>query len=207
MSLGNGATSAPSASTFRVTRVRYQRDPAMDNLRDAIDWLEAHWGEQLEAPDRLHRHDTEGELGGLAYSPEFAAVLSWSPRTVVRWRMTTECHHPMTAGRQQDCPECLGSCVKEVASDRFPYPMTTALTTLARSPSKPPHPVVLLRELAVRSWDARTTASVMGLAWEQAGALMLRAIRKVHARYQAAPIHRSWVDLSESQRNAEEAAA
>lgn len=211
-------SATPTGTTFRVTRVRYQRDPRMDTLPSAVSWLAEHWNEQRTAPDKLHRHDTEGELGGLVYSPQFEAVLDWTPNSAVRWSMTTECRHPrlpLPLGQREhgpearwDCPDCQGAGVREVTSDRYPYPMTTALSKLAKVPDHrgQPHPVILVHELASHGFRVRPTLATFSLRHEQGEALLLRAIRKLHGRYQAAPIHRSWVELSDSQRNAEAAA-
>jgi hypothetical protein len=193
-------------STWRVTRVRYQRDPAMDNLRDAIDWLEERWGEQRQAPIRLHAaHSTEGALGAPSFTGAFAAHLDWTPRTVVRWRMTASCAHPLTDGNSRRCPECSGLGIKEIAADRYPYPMTVALNLLARLPRhrEQPHPAELVASIAQRDWNARAVAEHYGLPWEQAEPLLLRAIRKLHSRYRAGPMAVSWVDKSESQQAAE----
>lgn len=182
------------------------RQHALPTLDVAVEWLRDHWDEQRPAPIRLHdARQTEGELGGLPYSGEFVAALSWSPGEVRRVSMTGLCPHPMTHGRGEDCPECQGTGVRDVTVDRYTYPMTMALARLAHvvAPRLWPHPLAMIFTLAEHGWSTRLVRRLLDAPPDLFEVLMLRAIRQLHDRYQAAPIPKpGWVDLSDSQRSA-----
>lgn len=84
-------------------------------------------------------------------------------------------------------------------ANRYRYPMWRALSRLARIPDEP-SPAIIVTTLFARGWD------VERLAVEER--VVLRCLRQLHRCYEETPIPRvSWVDRSESQRMAEEAAA
>lgn len=186
---------------------------ALVSLSEALEWLESHWHENRAAPSRLHDgHTTDGALGGLRYSPNFASVIGSRPRDTVADERTAQCYHPMLriAVNLRNCPECHGSGLKTVKTDRYRYPMWRALLGLqnALRPRRQPHPYTLILDLAAHNWNARLAAHSKDLPWNLAESLYLRAIRQLHGRYEQGPVGRvSWVDRSDSQRAAEVSAA
>lgn len=182
----------------------------LDTLPAAIEWCAARWDRQRTVPLRLHEsHTTDGELGAPRFTHSFMGALDGRPDQVVTDTRTQACGHPLLAGTQatRDCPECFGVGIKDVRSDLYRYPMTLALSRLARGlpPRRSyPHPVVAVTTLAEHGWDARSAASSLGLGPDMAEAYLLLCIRRLHSRYQEGPIARvGWVDKSDAQRNAE----
>lgn len=174
-----------------VERRRHQQ---MADLDTALDWLRDHWPEQREAPLRLTVHDTEGELGGLAYSGAFAALLAWHPGQVRTVEATTICGHPLVHGRTDECPECWGVGVKTIQADRYTYPMTIALRRLAAYNGRS---ALLLVTLAVHGWSVEITCRLAATRPPR----ILAAVRQLHRWYQAGPV--PWIEKSESQQAAE----
>ena len=187
-------------------------DGALPTLPSALEWLEAHWHENRAAPSRMHDgHTTDGELGGLRYSARFASVLGSKPGDIIADERTAQCGHPLLPMNhpKRECPECQGSGVKLIRTDRYRYAMWKALIGLQNSlrPRRQPHPYHLVLDLAANEWNARMAAQSRGLTWDLAEALYLRAIRQLHGRYEAGPVGRaSWIAKSDSQRAAESAA-
>jgi hypothetical protein len=176
-------------------------DPRLATLDDAIDWLRERWDNQRTAPVRLTQNDTEGELGGLRYSGAFAATLTWTSRQSSSVTYTVICSHPMSHGRTDECPECQGSGVTERNSERYPYPMSTALTELRRVVTRRGQRPALsvIYALAAASFRPRVAMQLLGCD----EAVLLGAIRQLFHHYQAGPvISTSWVDMSDSQRSA-----
>lgn len=178
-------------------------------IADAIDWASARWDGQRTAPVRLHRaHATDGALGAPAFSLAFARSLDETPRATSAASRTVSCYHPMlaTGMSPRDCPECLGLGIKDVAVDRYRYPMTLALSKLANSlrPRRQPHPYALILALATHGWDWRSTSRALDMHPDLGEALLLRALRQLHGRYEEGPVGRiSWIDKSDSQQQAE----
>jgi len=184
----------------------------LDSLSEALDWVETRWGEQRPAPIRLHRaHATEGALGAPSFTLAFQKALDESPRATTDAARTVSCHHPLlSVGKSmRDCPECFGTSVKDVRVQRFRYPMTLALSRVANAlrprQDRMPHPYRTLMALAEHGWDAHGAARSLDLSWDAAEAHFLRSIRQLHLWYAEAPVGSvSYVDKSESQRNAED---
>jgi hypothetical protein len=186
---------------------------ALPTLQAALEWASKHW-DGRNPPYTLNVHDTDGELGGLAYSKAFMGYLSATPnQTTVDSRSVT-CHHPtLPLGRaEKDCAECWGTGIKEARSLRYRWPMWRAVTKIQNClrPRNEPHPYALILTLASYGWDARHAAQAEGLPWDYAEASFLRAIRQLHGRYEEAPVDTrrstthaaAWTDLSVSQQNA-----
>lgn len=182
-------------------------------LQDAIEWAQSHWHENRVAPDRINQaHVTDGALGGLRYSKGFIRTMDASPTDTTDAERMGQCYHPLLPiGRDlRDCPECQGSGLKMIATDRYRYPMWKALMALqnALRPRRQPHPYQLILDLVEHHWDARAAARADGLPWDLAEALYLRALRQLHGRYEQGPVGRpSRIDKSDSQRMAEVNAA
>jgi len=186
---------------------------ALPTLQTALDWLERHW-DGRNPPYTLNVHDTDGELGGLAYSKAFESYLSATPNQTTIDSRTVTCHHPtLPKGRaEKDCDECWGTAVKQVQSLRYRWPMWRAITKMqnALRPRNEPHPYALILVLARYDWSPQKAATELGLPWEYAEASFLRAIRQLHGRYEEAPVdtrrtatHAApWTELSISQQNA-----
>lgn len=180
-------------------------------LHEATDWLSSHWAEQRPAPTRLHKRETEGV--GLFYSAAFAAALDGSAEASVTMTGPVDCYHPLIRAGQSplNCPECHGFNVKEHRTDRFLFPMSRALLHLHNSMGSPrqPHPYHLILILADHGFEPRAAAASVDFNWDRAEALFLMAIRRLHSMYAAGPMRTrttSWIDKSDSQRDAESAA-
>lgn len=181
------------------------------SLSEAIEWAEARWHER-PAPIRLHARDIDGQLG-LQYSRPFARLLSAHPNQTHEAEMTEPCYHPtIRAGQSiRECPACSGMGVKTALREVWDYPMWRACERLAKDRATRPHlptPGLLVERLAEHRWRPMAAAYNLGLPWDLAEPLFLMALRKLRGYYTDAPIpRRSWVDLSESQQNAEGATA
>lgn len=166
-------------------------------LLEYIDWFREHQDASRAVPSRLHNDDTDGALGGLQYSPQFSAYLSARPTDEVTIREVVSCSHLHDA----TWPQC--------GQDRVYYraPMWRAMRMLSgrRPQVRPSHPkpyalVVFLME---SGYDWQRTSDRLGLNHELGEALLLMALRSLHGLYAQGPVpQRSWVDLSDSQRNA-----
>ena len=176
-------------------------------IYDAIEWAESRWDAQRTAPLRLHRAHATGGDGAPAFSAAFARSLDESPRSTTMAAHTVSCFHPMLARGKTpyDCPECQGIGVKDVNVDRYRYPMTLALTRLARvvRPRRQPHPSRLVLVLAEHGWDWCAASRAIGVYPDMGEALMLQALRKLYSRYEEGPVRISWIAKSESQQHAE----
>jgi hypothetical protein len=87
--------------------------------------------------------------------------------------------------------------------------MWRALRQVAGATAKAhtPHPIILIAALVLNAWDTEHAARFLSMGSDSAGPLFLMALRKLHGKYESGPIgKRSWVDLSDAQRNAESAA-
>ena len=178
------------------------------NLAEAIKWASERWDQQRAAPIRLHEaHTTDGALGAPRFTFAFAAALDGSVNATSDATRTAHCHHPMLAlGRDaRDCPECYGLGVKDVNVDRYRFPMSRALSKLANTlrPRRQPHPYRLVVALAEHAWDWHATARSLAMHDDLAEALLLRALRQLHGRYEEGPVTVSYIDKSQSQQNAE----
>jgi hypothetical protein len=183
--------------------------PTFASLDEAIVWVRDRWDGQRTVPLRLHEsRTTEGELGAPRFSHGFINALDGSPAAVSTEGRTQSCGHPLLAGRpSRDCPECYGAGVKEVRLNLYRYPMTLALSRLARSlpvNRRQPHPYLTIATLAEHDWDARSTVRSLAMSWDAGEAHLLRCLRQLHSRYQEGPVPRvGWVDKSDAQRSAE----
>lgn len=177
-------------------------------LSDAIEWVTDRWANQRAVPTRLHTREEEGI--GLGFTPAFAAALDGKPDTVRSESRTVECWHPLLpkGHADRDCPECIGTRVKEVRSDLFLFPMSLALARLRNGLAnrRQPHPYGLVIVLAANGWLPEKAARSLAIPWDRAEPLFLMALRKLHGRYQEGPVKTtvssSWVSFSESQQNA-----
>jgi hypothetical protein len=178
------------------------------SLSDAIDWAQPRWQER-PVPQRLHDWDLDGEVG-LRYSAAFVRELHAHPGMTVEADVTESCYHPTLyrGDSPRDCPACLGAGVKTVRRERYRYPMWRAFNRLLRDHATRPHlpgPAQCVVTLAGANWDGADTARRLALPWEVGEALLLLSLRKLHHYYAEAPLGRpSWVDKSQSQRDAEE---
>jgi hypothetical protein len=177
-------------------------------ISEAIDWASRHWDGQRPAPLRLHRaHATDGALGAPAFTHAFEKALTESPRATSDASRTVACGHPLlpVGLDARQCSECYGVGVKDVRVDRYRYPMTLALDKLSNAlrPRRQPHPFRLVMALADHGFDWRATARSLDMHPDLAEALLLRALRQLHGRYEEGPVAVPWIDKSESQQRAE----
>jgi len=169
----------------------------LSTIEAAIDWLRlSHDGSRL-VPSRLHRHDTEGELGAPPFSAPFMAYLMARPTDEVTVREMVDCDHVHDAG----WPKC--------GIDRSYYraPMWRAMRKLSgrRPQIRPSHPTpyALVVYLMDSGYDWRRTSERLGLAAEVGEPLILMALRALHGLYAKGPVpQRGWTTLSASQQNA-----
>ena len=200
---------------------RYASGPVLATLAEATEWARHRWANQRTVPLRLHdAHTTEGELGAPRFSGSFIATLDGSDNATENGQQSSPCAHP---GRPvgQLCRMCViydkdgqpmvetGVYLRRV--DRFRFPMTRALNRLANALRPPqdrmPHPYHTVMALASHDWDGRAAARALGLSWDAGEAHLLRSLRQLHRWYEEAPVSTSYIDKSESQRNAEQGAS
>lgn len=187
------------------------------SFSEARSWLHDHLDELEVPPLRLHG-STVGDqdaTGAPRFTPAFWALLTASPYRT-RWAQeTVVCpqDHPL---RGKPCQMCGGQLSWVASREVYVHPLAAALERLSNVPSPAPtvpSPFVLvvcfldcgldLDRAHERLWgqpisspDRRGTVEAM----------FLSALRKLHGRWSSGPIpKRSWVDLSDSQRNAEAA--
>lgn len=184
-------------------------------LPEAIAWARDRWSNQRAVPTRLHTREEEGI--GLGFTPAFRTALDGKPDAVVTASRTVSCYHPLLAAglSPRDCPECIGSGVKEARSDLYAYPMTLALHRLRRglASRRHPHPYGLVIVLAAHGWRAPEAARALAMPWDRAEALFLMALRRLHNYYSEGPVDTrtyasrtvGWLEMSDSQRAAIEA--
>ena len=179
-------------------------------LAEALDWAEKHWESRNPPVKLVDGRQTEGELGGLAFTPAFARHLDAHPNQTILEDRSVACYHP-TLPKGQDpheCHECFGTGTKQHRTLRYRWPMWRACAKLqnALRPRNQPHPYHLVLLLAAHGWDARRAAGHM--PWDYAEAAFLRALRQLHGRYEEGPVDTrtygpgGWISLSESQQNA-----
>lgn len=177
-------------------------------LADAIDWTVERWDQQRPAPLRLHQaHTTDGALGAPRFTHRFEVTLDESLESTTDATRTTRCFHPLLprSKPERDCPECYGVGVKDVRVDRYKYAMTLALSRLAITlrPRRQPHPYKLICALADHGWDPHRTAQSLDMHYDLAEALLLRALRQLHSRYEEGPVRVKWTEKSQAQQQAE----
>lgn len=183
----------------------------------ATAWLAKAWMTLPVPPVRLHSREVDGQLGP-SFTPAFARILNGSAHDTEVSHETDTCYHPRLAdkGDPRACPDCGGDAVHTVTRHRYRSPMASALARLSRV-SRPsvgtPAPAEFVLGLAVHGWDWQRAAIFLDLAPVSADhaktveAQFLLAIRQLHSRYSEGPIERpSYIDRSESQRAAEDAA-
>lgn len=169
----------------------------LSTIEAAIDWLRDHHDPSRAVPSRLHKHDTEGELGAPPYSPQFSAYLMGRPDDEVTVRETVDCDHVHDAG----WPNC------GVERSYYRAPMWRALKRLAgrRPQIRPSHPTpyALIVFLMDSGYDWRRTCQRLELPLEVGEPLILMALRALHGQYAKGPVpQRGWTQLSESQQHA-----
>jgi hypothetical protein len=193
---------------------------ALPTLAAALEWASKHW-DGRNPPYTLNVHDTEGELGGLAYSKAFIGYLSATPNQTTEETVTAPCQHwarklpalcPVCGVRDRDGKVIAETNVYSKTVLRYRWPMWRAITKLqnALRPRNEPHPYALILVLARYGWQPRSAARELGLPWDYAEASFLRAIRQLHGRYEEAPVDTrrstshaaAWTELSVSQQNA-----
>lgn len=174
---------------------------SLPTIELGIEWLRDHHDGSRAVPSRLHKHDTEGELGAPPFSAPFMAYLMSRPTDEITIRETVDCNHLHDA----TWPKC--------GVDRAYYraPMWRALWLLSKRQATRPHrptPYALVTTLIDSGYDWRLAVFRLRLSYDVGEALMLMALRSLEGLYCAGPVpRRSWTSLSESQQNAEGAVA
>jgi len=197
------------------------------SLSEALAWLrEARDGLEV-APMRLHQstgsdgtpesitgiHDG---LGGLPFSRDFIALLDGSPFRTRTATETVVCPNPHPV-RGPECALCRGQLSWTASRTVYVAPLAAALERLShvKSPAPTvPSPFVLcvalldcgldIDRMHERLWGKPISSEDRRKTVE---AMVISALRKLHGRWSSGPIpKRSWVDLSESQQRAQDAA-
>lgn len=190
--------------------------PDVIDLPSAIGWLQKAWMTLPVPPARLHSREVDGQLGP-SFTPAFARILSGSAYDTEVIHETDTCHHPRLIGHDvRTCPDCSGDGVHEVTRERYRSPMAAALVRLSKMPRPSdgtPSPAEFILTLYGAGWDWRFAAIALGLIpvskdhEETVKAQFLLAIRQLRQRFADGPIGRvSYVDKSDAQRSAEDAA-
>lgn len=188
----------------------------METIGSAIAWTRSHWDEQSTPPIRLHVHEVSPDdvLGSPKMSSGFWRHLQGDAHAVSSVREEVPC--PLRA--EPDCARCGGLGYTIVERFSYRWPMTTALARLAKARPKLaspiyPHPYRLVIALASNGWNVGRAAAAIGRPasspdeYATLEAVFLSALRQLHGRYASAPLPSpSWVDKSDAQRSAEDAA-
>lgn len=164
----------------------------LPTLPDAVEWLAGVWSPRTW-PTRLHLREHEG--WGLYYSAGFASHLAARPDDV--FYPEDGCLHPnLYPGADHHlCPDCSG-CGRTTASyQEYRYPMWRALTRLRRRHNLSYIVVMTLVINGYRTGDLVTLGIGEGI--------QLRAVRRLYAFYQRAPVPVPWTAKSDSQQRAE----
>ena len=182
---------------------------------DAIAWLREHVDGLMVAPVRLHDRDI-GESGGPRLSAAFMAVLVGDPYVTMTSSEVRACPQPHPYGAAP-CFMCSNQLTYTVHRDVYRHPLAAALADLKRVPATShdwPTPyrmvVTLLREgLDLDRAAAAIEHPILGPDHRRTvEAAFLLAVRKLVGKWASGPIARApkWVDRSDSQRAAEDAA-
>lgn len=182
---------------------------------DAIDWLKDHLDGLMQAPTRLHDRET-GDDGAPRLSQQFMAVLAGSPYATTWSRDERACplSHPIGA---PTCSMCADQLTYTVQSEVYRHPLAAALATLKHAPATShdwPTPYQLVLTLLREGFDLDRAATAIGHPIlgpdhrKTVEAAFLLAVRKLVGRWASGPIPRAprWIELSEAQQNAENAA-
>lgn len=181
-------------------------------------WLQEHLDELEAPPLRLHAATVgdQDATGAPRFTPEFWALLTSSPfRT--RWAQeTVVCPMPHPV-RGKPCEMCANQLSWTSNREVYAHPLAAALERLSRVPANAPtNPTPFVMTVALldcgldldrahfRLWGRLIESEDRRKTVE---ALFLMAIRALQSRWSSGPIPKpSWIDRSESQRAAEEAA-
>lgn len=201
------------------------------DLSSALSWLRKAWHTLPVAPTRLHDRDIEDQsrLGALKFSAAMERLLDAGPYATMTIVEEMPCEHREqdAAKRQQGelCQRCClyaedGTPISETGvikarRVRYRWPMAAALTSLSKMPRPSdgtPAPIDCILALRMTP-DLDHAARLVGVPIVSADhrrtveAMMLMNLRRLRDRYSEAPLPRvGWVDKSEAQRSAEEAA-
>lgn len=194
------------------------------DLHDALAWLERHWTGRIP-PTRLHGRGVEPEsaLGSPELADAFRRYLEQRPGDVITEAVSETCYHPRLPRneRMSACPDCDGLGVKEAHRIRYRDPMWRAVSRLATQQARPGQAgwAQIVVALVLSAYRPAVAARLIGsqvvagsVTWTRPDfyePMFTLAIRKLHHAYAQAPIAMpkpTWVDKSDSQRAAEEAA-
>ena len=197
---------------------RRTHDDVMD-LSSALSWVRKAWATLPQAPARLHDRDIEdgSVLGSHRFSSPMWRILTGHPSSEYEAAETVQCnHHRLTTASEYDCPDCQGAGHYEHRVRRYRSPMAAAMSNLSRMrrPSDgTPAPVTTVLALAHAGWDVPRAAELVGITIVSPDhritveAMFLMNLRRLRDRYSESPMPRvGWVDKSDAQRAAEEAA-
>lgn len=213
---------------------RHSRPPDIATYSDAVHWLRDAWTTLPVAPRQIHSHEIEDQsaLGSHRFSSGMWRVLVDSPYATEDVTERSECRHeaqdPAKRRAGDICPTCgiydgdgkliaeRGTVSREMV--RFRSPMAAALSTLKRGVPPPPgrpSSVDVIVAFAWSGWHLPTMASWLGMPIvsddhrKTLEALVLMHVRKLYSRYSSGPLPDrgpKWTEMSQSQRNAVEAA-
>jgi hypothetical protein len=198
------------------------RQPHEDvaTLSAALRWLERAWSTLPVPPVRVHVRDIEDKsaLGSHRFSGPMWRIITGRPTDDYDVTESVMCGHPrLVTDNPFDCRDCLGAGFYEHRVRRYRSPMAAALHRLSKVPAPSdgtPAPIEFIYALYEGGWGVQFALYLLGFHavspdhQKTLDAQFLLAIRQLHSRYSAGPVARpGWVDLSESQRNAEDGEA
>lgn len=181
-----------------------RRTPFAD-LGEAVLWLRENWSER-DVPTRLHQRDFEGPAP--FFTPAFARYLDATPDDKALITTERECRHlRLTEVNRSpfDCPDCAGSGMFETQATAYRYPCWRAMDRLGafdRSHKPKGNAYSMTEVILTLVINGFSTADLVTLGHSEATQLL--AIRRLHDRYERAPIKVAYTQKSESQQNADD---
>ena len=185
----------------------------------ALSWLRKAWHTLPVPPSRLHDRDIEdgSVLGSHRFSSPMWRILNGTAYDVQEVAETVQCgHHRLEGDNVYECRDCHGEGWYENRVARYRSPMAAAMSSRAKMPRPSdgtPAPVDYIAALYHSGWQLDRASRMVGVPIVSADhrrtveAMFLLAVRRLRNKYSEGPLPRvGWVDRSESQRNAEDAA-
>jgi hypothetical protein len=186
-------------------------------LASGLVWLRKSWDTLPVPPVRIHVREIEdgSRLGAHRFSAPMWRIITGRATDEYDATESVMCGHPRLASCSAfDCPDCLGAGFYEHCVRRYRSPMAAALYRLSNVPKRGGiAPIDYILALYVMAWDVHRAAGLLELrpvSEDHAAtidAMFLLAIRQLHSRFSAGSVARiGWVEKSDAQRNAEDAA-
>lgn len=189
-------------------------DWPVTTLPEALAGLRDRAEELKDYPGRLHVHEVQPRdlLGAPKLSPAFWRYLTGSVHATHQVREEVICplRHDTT-----DCAQCGGTGTYVITRDVYSRPLARALGKLVnQKTNQRPHPLIVLQALLAEGFSIDRAAMRYGVIIMTADqrhteeARVLSAIRALRSRYEETVLgpRPGWLERSDSQRTAEDAA-